>query len=182
MASQTSNEDGIPAMREDMTTRYELNETLEHNISSITLLWDEVVTIRKDWADLSNTQIHHPIMKQLGHSSFFGSQERFNDAVSEFSGLTRSVHPEHFICQLDAYFLRIFQSLVAANITWYKTQAPQFRRFLEKYTGHHILDKSELRKNYLGPCHYNTLTDIKNEVCENNIWIGVDETTDTSCL
>jgi len=38
------------------------------------------------------------------HSSFFGSQERLNDAVSDFSGQTRSTHPEHFIRQLDAYF------------------------------------------------------------------------------
>ena len=39
-----------------------------------------------------------------GHSSFFGSQERLNDAVSEFSGQTRSIHPERFIRQLDVYF------------------------------------------------------------------------------
>jgi len=39
-----------------------------------------------------------------GHSSFFGSQERLNDAVSEFSGRARSTHPEHFIRQLDVYF------------------------------------------------------------------------------
>jgi len=38
------------------------------------------------------------------HSSFFGSQERLNDAVSEFSGQTRSIHPERFIRQLDVYF------------------------------------------------------------------------------
>jgi len=39
-----------------------------------------------------------------GHSSFFGSQESLNDAVSEFSGQTRSIHPERFIRQLDVYF------------------------------------------------------------------------------
>jgi len=39
-----------------------------------------------------------------GHSSFFGSQECLNDAVSEFSGQTRSIHPERFIRQLDVYF------------------------------------------------------------------------------
>jgi len=39
-----------------------------------------------------------------GNSSFFGSRERLNDAVSEFSGQTSSIHPEHFIRQLDAYF------------------------------------------------------------------------------
>lgn len=39
-----------------------------------------------------------------GHSSFFGSQEHLNDAVSEFSGKNRSLHPENFISQLDVYF------------------------------------------------------------------------------
>lgn len=57
----------------------------------------------------TNPVSNYIILNTTGHSSFFESQERFNDAVSEFSGLTRSVHPEHFICQLDAYFLRIFQ-------------------------------------------------------------------------
>lgn len=39
-----------------------------------------------------------------GYSTFFGSQERLNDAVSEFSGQNRSIHPEHFIRQLEIYF------------------------------------------------------------------------------
>lgn len=46
-----------------------------------------------------------------GQSSFFGSQERLNDAVSEFSGRTRSIHPEHFICQLDTYFENVPMSV-----------------------------------------------------------------------
>jgi len=71
-------------------------------------------------------------------------------------------------------------ALVAANIPWYKMQVPPFRTFLEKYTGKHIPDESALRKNYLEPCYYNTLTKIKNEIGENNIWIAVDETTDTN--
>jgi len=57
-------------------------------------------------------------------------------------------------------------------------QMPQFCTFLEKYTVHRISEESALRKNYLGPCYYNTLPEIKNEIGENNIWIGVDETTD----
>jgi len=59
-------------------------------------------------------------------------------------------------------------------------QVPQFRSFLEKYTGKHIPDESVLRKNYFGPCYNNTLLDIKNKIGENNIWIAVDETTDTN--
>lgn len=49
---------------------------------------------------------NYTILNSTGQSqsSFFGSQERLNDAVSEFSGRTRSIHPEHFIRQLDAYF------------------------------------------------------------------------------
>lgn len=73
-------------------------------------------------------------------------------------------------------------ALVAANIPCYKMQFYifQFRTFLEKFTGKHIPDESALRKNYLEPCYYNTLTKIKNEIGENNIWIVVDETTDTN--
>uniref|UniRef100_A0A2S2PMY2 DUF659 domain-containing protein n=1 Tax=Schizaphis graminum TaxID=13262 RepID=A0A2S2PMY2_SCHGA len=59
-------------------------------------------------------------------------------------------------------------ALVAANIPWYKMQVPQFHTFLEKYTD----------KHYFEPCYHNTLTKIKNETGENNIWIAVDETTD----
>ncbi|XP_050547438.1 CGG triplet repeat-binding protein 1-like, partial [Daktulosphaira vitifoliae] len=32
-------------------------------------------------------------------------------------------------------------SLIVANIPWYKLQNPQFRAFLEKYTGKHIPDE-----------------------------------------
>jgi len=56
-------------------------------------------------------------------------------------------------------------------------QNPQFRAFLEKYTGKHIPDESLLRKNYLSHCYDKTLSNIKNEIGD-NIWFAVDETTD----
>lgn len=69
-------------------------------------------------------------------------------------------------------------SLVAANIPWYELQNPQFWAFLEKYTRKHIPDESLLRKNYLSHCYNKTLSNIKNEKSDNNIWFAVDETTD----
>lgn len=55
----------------------------------------------------TNPVSNYIILNTTGHSSFFGSQGRFNDAVSEFSGPTSSVHPKHFIRQLDACFENI---------------------------------------------------------------------------
>ncbi|KAL4136181.1 hypothetical protein QTP88_007745 [Uroleucon formosanum] len=70
-----------------------------------------------------------------GHSSFFGSQERLNDAVSKFSGNNRSLHPENFISQLDVYFENVPMSSVHQLISaqrrlsedariWYESLIP----------------------------------------------------------
>lgn len=71
-------------------------------------------------------------------------------------------------------------ALAAANINWYKMQILQFRTCLKKYTKKHIPDESALSKNYLGLCYDKTLSEIKNIIGENNIWIVVDVTTDTN--
>jgi len=41
-------------------------------------------------------------------------------------------------------------TLIVANIPWNKLQIPEFKNFLEKYTGKHIPDERTLRKNDLG--------------------------------
>lgn len=209
LASQRSNEAGIRAMREDMTTRLDqclerwqvvdtrttkleddmarsdlrtvkMNETIGHKTNRITSLEDEVVMIRNDLCRLiqqskpippTNDTVHLPThpsappdMSQgfrsfkgnamptsstmnpagnytilnttsQGHSSFFGSQERLNNAVSEFSGQARSIHPEHFIHKLDAYFENVpmsaDQQLISAQRRlsgdarlWYESLIP----------------------------------------------------------
>ncbi|XP_060837117.1 uncharacterized protein LOC132919483 [Rhopalosiphum padi] len=79
---------------------------------------------------------------------------------------------------VNEFYEDLCLSFISANIPWYKLQNPQFRAFLEKYIGKHIPDESLLRKNYLPHCYDKTLSNIKNEIGENNIWIAVDETTD----
>jgi len=69
-------------------------------------------------------------------------------------------------------------SLISANIPWNKLQVPQFKAFLEKYTGNHIPDERTLRKNYLGPLFDKTLESIRIFIGDSNIWFTVDETTD----
>jgi hypothetical protein len=52
-------------------------------------------------------------------SSCFGSQERLSDAVSEFSGQIKTLHPEKFLNQIDTYFdnlpLSPSQQLISAQ-------------------------------------------------------------------
>lgn len=71
-------------------------------------------------------------------------------------------------------------ALVVSNIPWNKLQIPEFKNFLEKYTGKHIPDESTLRKNYLGPCYENVIIAIREVIGNSDIWIAVDETTDTN--
>ncbi|KAE9534007.1 hypothetical protein AGLY_008743 [Aphis glycines] len=67
-----------------------------------------------------------------------------------------------------------------SNIPWNKLQIPEFKNFLEKYTGKHIPDESTLRKNYLGPCYDNVIIAIREVIGNSDIWIAVDELTDTN--
>lgn len=52
-------------------------------------------------------------------STFFGSQERLQEAVSDFSGNLKTLHPEKFIEQLDTYFTNVSlseaQQLISAQ-------------------------------------------------------------------
>ncbi|KAL4119421.1 hypothetical protein QTP88_012230 [Uroleucon formosanum] len=69
-------------------------------------------------------------------------------------------------------------ALIVVNIPWNKLQIPEFKNFLEKYTGKHIPDESTPRKNYLGPCYNNVIITIREIIGNSDIWIAVDETTD----
>lgn len=57
-----------------------------------------------------------------------------------------------------------------------------FQAFLEKYIGKHIPNESLFKKNHVSHCYDKTLSIIKNETSDNNIWIVVDETTDINDL
>lgn len=58
----------------------------------------------------SHLSSNPPAMFDSTRSSFIGSQERFQDAVAEFSGQIKVLHPEKFIGQIDAYFESVFMS------------------------------------------------------------------------
>lgn len=75
-------------------------------------------------------------------SSFLGSQERFQDAVSEFSGQIKVIHPQKFIGQVDAYFDSVFVSptqqlisvhrrLVEDTQIWYESLIPTPQSYVE---------------------------------------------------
>lgn len=75
-------------------------------------------------------------------SSFLGSQERFQDAVSEFSGQIKVIHPQKFIGQVDAYFDSVFVSpaqqlisvhrrLVGDAQIWYESVIPSPQSYVE---------------------------------------------------
>ncbi|XP_063931091.1 uncharacterized protein LOC135143156 [Zophobas morio] len=75
--------------------------------------------------------------------------------------------------------LEMCNALIAANIPWNKLSCPKLKEFLQKYTGKHIPDESTLRKNYLEQCFQDTVERIKTYIRDNDIWISVDETTDS---
>lgn len=75
-------------------------------------------------------------------SSFFGTQERLQDAVSEFSGSNKNMHPETFLCQLNAYFENVplspAQQLISAQRRiggdariWYESLIPSPETYSE---------------------------------------------------
>jgi len=81
-------------------------------------------------------------MFDSARSSFLGPQERFQDAVAEFSGQIRVLHPEKFIAQVDVYFESVFvspsQQLISAQRrlvgdaqVWYESLIPSPRSYAE---------------------------------------------------
>lgn len=84
------------------------------------------------------------------------------------SALKRKTDNKKQLFVLEAKFKNpnIFNEELCASfhIPYNKLQVPQFKAFLEKYTGNHIPDESTLRKNYLGPLFDKTLDSIRIEI------------------
>lgn len=113
-----------------------------------------------------------PIPYDQSKSSYFGSQERLQDAVSEFSGPTKSLHPETFIRQLDIYFENVFlspsQKLISAQRRlsgdariWYESlipvpeDYPTFRSlFRQRFWS--AATQRKVRNDIFRPFQYNT--------------------------
>ncbi|KAF0706537.1 CGG triplet repeat-binding protein 1, partial [Aphis craccivora] len=71
------------------------------------------------------------------------------------------------------------KTLLSANIPLNKLSKPIVHKFLEKYTNKSIPDQSTLRKTYVHKCYEDTLCEIRTYTSNKNIWISIDETTDT---
>ncbi|XP_031329760.1 uncharacterized protein LOC116160649 isoform X2 [Photinus pyralis] len=77
------------------------------------------------------------------------------------------------------FYMDLCTALIAANIPWYKLDNPQFRQFLEKYSLTNIPDRTTLSKLYLPKCYNQAISDIRADIGHYNVWICVDETTDS---
>ena len=69
-------------------------------------------------------------------------------------------------------------ALIASDIPLHKIENHSFRAFLEKYTKKSIPSRTSLRK-YVDRIYQQTLTKIRETVSDKNIWISIDETTDS---
>jgi hypothetical protein len=69
-------------------------------------------------------------------------------------------------------------AMVSADIPFNKLNNKCFREFLEKYTKQAIPNESTLRKYYLADIYDQIITNIRNYISNQKIWISIDETTD----
>ncbi|RWS02077.1 uncharacterized protein B4U79_07517, partial [Dinothrombium tinctorium] len=69
--------------------------------------------------------------------------------------------------------------IVAADIPFFKLSNDSFKRFVEHYTEEHIPDQTTLRKINLPRLYEEILIKIRKDLCEEKIWVSIDETTDS---
>jgi len=152
----TTLESDIVQMRNDISRlvdqcRVQISPDISHilkptSLSSTSLSGNCPVS----YTTLSIPQVFPSVSRPTGNmtmfdstrSSFIGSQERFQDALAEFSGQIKVLHPEKFIGQIDAYFESVFmspaQQLIAAQRSlvgdaqvWYESLIPPPRSYAE---------------------------------------------------
>ena len=68
--------------------------------------------------------------------------------------------------------------MISANIPFFKLQNPNFKRFIEAYTGQKVPDESTLRKNYLNVNYTRIMDNVRKAVGKQAIFVQVDETID----
>lgn len=71
------------------------------------------------------------------------------------------------------------EASVSANIPGHKLKNFKFREFLEEYTKTVIPDESTLRKTYIPRLFETTIKEIRNQLHNMDIWVSLDETTDS---
>lgn len=70
------------------------------------------------------------------------------------------------------------KALMTANIPVHKISNTEFRKFLEKYTLYAVLSESTLRKTYINDCYDECMSEIRQYITGNKIWVSIDKTTD----
>lgn len=79
----------------------------------------------------------------------------------------------------ESFRFDLCNALVSANIPLAKLDNTMFKTFLGKYTKFLIPDRSTIRNKYVNMVFKETMIKIKDAIGDNNIYIIVDETTDT---
>lgn len=76
------------------------------------------------------------------------------------------------------FYKELVDFLVVADIPFEKIDLPESKTFLEKWTKQSIPHSSTLRALYVDVCYKQVIDNIRKEVNDSPIWIGIDETTD----
>lgn len=68
--------------------------------------------------------------------------------------------------------------MLCANIPLNKLSITHFKQFLVKYTRQIVPDHTTLRKGNADYCYQEVITEIRQKVTGNTIWVSIDETVD----
>ncbi|CAH1983628.1 unnamed protein product [Acanthoscelides obtectus] len=133
------------------------NACLKHVSSNPKFQIDQhlATAIHKEMAKRFNGKVRQTFVS----TALYSSSEQNQDSKNEF-------------------YFDLCKPMAQSNIPWNKLEQPTFRKFLEKYCSRHIPNESTLRKNYLKKCYQVRLENIREKLCNTNIYIHVDETTD----
>jgi hypothetical protein len=78
----------------------------------------------------------------------------------------------------DTFNKDLTACLVEANIPLYKVNHPSVKKFLTKYTTHHVPDESTLRKFHVKVLYDTNIANIKMDIGEDAFYLIIDESTD----
>lgn len=76
----------------------------------------------------------------------------------------------------DTFMYELCEAFVCADIPFAKLNNPTLKTFLEKYCKRKIPDESTIRRGYITPVYNNVVSEIKDQLSEQKVWISVDET------
>lgn len=113
------------------------------------------------------TALHQDKVNKLNSGN--GSQSLLPE---NFKNMEKKTAEQEFSKELCEAFL-------SANIPLSKVRNTKLKRFLEKYSHHHVPDESTLRKNYVDEIYTEVKTEIRSLIGNHLIYFEVDETTDS---